>query len=86
MNLATNSKYVMAKDVVTRRVQGYRDSIATSDVWLPNFKVCIWMDTLTRQNVLMDVSIEWCRQIHKLGADGKLCLWHKYFMRSMPSQ
>ena len=58
-DISTNSKYVLAKDVVTRRVQGYRDSIATSDVWLPNFKRDIdkytnWVQT---ENYIYDTNV-----------------------------
>ncbi|KAI8645726.1 hypothetical protein BD408DRAFT_411430 [Parasitella parasitica] len=37
-DISSQPKYVLAKDVVMKRVKGYRDSIATSDVWYPNFK------------------------------------------------
>jgi hypothetical protein len=33
------NKYEMAERVVVGRIQAYKDSIVTSDVWLPHFKV-----------------------------------------------
>lgn len=35
----------MAKIAVTRRVQSYKDSMVTSDVWLSSFKVIIVYET-----------------------------------------
>ncbi|KAI8375076.1 hypothetical protein EDC96DRAFT_541538 [Choanephora cucurbitarum] len=34
----STARYCLAKEAVTRRVQAYRDSMVTSDVWLSSFK------------------------------------------------
>ncbi|KAI8080424.1 hypothetical protein BDF21DRAFT_418991 [Thamnidium elegans] len=36
--LVTNNKFKIAKNAVIRRVQSYKDSMVTSDVWLTSFK------------------------------------------------
>ncbi|KAF1802779.1 hypothetical protein V8B55DRAFT_1483078, partial [Mucor lusitanicus] len=37
-DISSNQKYTVANDTINKRVQAYRDSMATSDVWLPEFK------------------------------------------------
>ncbi|CEP12628.1 hypothetical protein [Parasitella parasitica] len=64
-DISSNPKYVLARDVVTKRVKGYRDSIVTSDVWLPNFKEDLdrypnWLQT-THLAYDTDLVCEACR-------------------------
>lgn len=40
-DITTNRQYQIAKNTVLRRVQGYKDSIVTSDVWLTSFKEAV---------------------------------------------
>ncbi|CAO0796749.1 unnamed protein product [Mucor circinelloides] len=37
-DIPSNDKYAVANETIKRRVQAYRDSMTTSDVWLPEFK------------------------------------------------
>ncbi|OBZ82922.1 Uncharacterized protein C17H9.06c [Choanephora cucurbitarum] len=37
-SIASTARYCLAKEAVTKRVQAYRDSMVTSDVWLSSFK------------------------------------------------
>ncbi|CAO3653217.1 unnamed protein product [Mucor fragilis] len=42
-DISSDQKYALANETINKRVQAYRDSMATSDVWLPGFKV--WFTT-----------------------------------------
>ncbi|KAI8997708.1 hypothetical protein BDB01DRAFT_51702 [Pilobolus umbonatus] len=55
-------EFKMARTVVLRRIQGYRDSIVTSDVWFPEFKTALdkypfWKDS----DYLLSLTCEACR-------------------------
>ncbi|KAI7906990.1 uncharacterized protein BX663DRAFT_548087 [Cokeromyces recurvatus] len=40
-DISTHAQYSIAKNTVMKRIQGYKDSMVTSDVWLPEFKKAI---------------------------------------------
>ncbi|KAI9486571.1 MAG: hypothetical protein EXX96DRAFT_549593 [Benjaminiella poitrasii] len=37
-DITSNTQYSIAKNAVMKRIQGYKDSMLTSDVWLPDYK------------------------------------------------
>ncbi|CAO3653221.1 unnamed protein product [Mucor fragilis] len=64
-DISSDQKYALANETINKRVQAYRDSMATSDVWLPGFKSDVdkYTNWLQIHNYVYDgtVSCEACR-------------------------
>ncbi|CAO3689938.1 unnamed protein product [Rhizopus stolonifer] len=80
-SLATNfeptNRFILAKNAVVRRVQSYKDSMVTSDVWLAGFKESMdlypnWVPQ-GRINTLSEVFCKACRSNKPATLTLKLC-------------